>query len=148
MTDENKIKNYPIIIEKWVRTFIDTMDIEDYLNGDLKAGNNSGTVPFGVKIIFDGYGTDKDENEEKNNLSFAIFVHKDSLTKEFKEHETNPLALIHRPKEECYINCWYSVTDEEIENMTMVEDESDSCTELDRNFVIDLIHKIDERDKK
>jgi len=56
--------------------------------------------------------------------------------------------LIHRPKEECYINCWYSVTDEEIENMTMLEDESDSCTELDRNFIIDLICKIDQRDKK
>jgi hypothetical protein len=35
MTDENKIENYSIIIEGWVRTFIDTMD-----KGDLKAGNN------------------------------------------------------------------------------------------------------------
>ena len=143
MTDENKIENYSIIIEGWVRTFIDTMD-----KGDLKAGNDSGTAPFGVKIIFDGYAEDIDENPIKEKMSFAVFVHKDSLTKEFKEHETNPLALIHRPKEECYINCWYDFTDEDCDINTFIEDERDSCTELDRNFVIDLIHKIDERDKK
>ena len=143
MTDENKIENYSIIIEGWVRTFIDTMD-----KGDLKAGNDSGTAPFGVKIIFDGYAEDEDENPIKEKMSFAVFVHKDSLTKEFKEHETNPLALIHRPKEECYINCWYDFTDEDCDINTFIEDERDSCTELDRNFVIDLIHKIDERDKK
>ena len=28
----------------------------------------------------------------------------------------------------------------------MIEDKTNNCTELDRNFVIDLIHKIDERD--
>ena len=143
MTDENKIENYSIIIEGWVRTFIDTMD-----KGDLKAGNDSGTAPFGVKIIFDGYAEDEDENPIKEKMSFAVFVHKDSLTKEFKEHETNPLALIHRPKEECHINCWYDFTDEDCDINTFIEDKTDSCTELDRNFVIDLIHKIDERDKK
>lgn len=143
MTDENKIENYSIIIEGWVRTFIDTMD-----KGDLKAGNDSGTAPFGVKIIFDGYAEDIDENPIKEKMSFAVFVHKDSLTKEFKEHETNPLALIHRPKEECYINCWYDFTDEDCDINTLIEDKRDSCTELDRNFVIDLIDKIDERDKK
>ena len=94
MTDEKKLKNYPIIIEKWVRRFMKTMD-----EGDLEAGDDSGYAPFGVKIIFDGYGTDEDGNVEKNNLSFGIFVHKDSLTKKFKEHDFNPLALIHRPKE-------------------------------------------------
>ena len=51
MTDEKKPKNYPIIIEKWVRTFMKTMD-----KGDLEAGDDSGNAPFGVKIIFDGYG--------------------------------------------------------------------------------------------
>jgi hypothetical protein len=30
--------------------------------------------------------------------------------------------------------------------VTNIEDEKDNCTELDRNFVIDLIHKIAERD--
>lgn len=141
MTDEKKIKNYPIIIEKWVRRFMKTMD-----EGDLEAGDDSGYAPFGVKIIFDGYGTDEDGNVEKNNLSFGIFVHKDSLTKKFKEHDFNPLALIHRPKEECYIYCWYFKIDNKIENITMIEDKTNNCTELDRNFVIDLINKIDERD--
>ena len=47
MTDEKKLKNYPIIIEKWVRRFMKTMD-----EGDLEAGDDSGYAPFGVKIIF------------------------------------------------------------------------------------------------
>lgn len=146
MTDDNKIKNYPIIIEKWVRTFIKTMD-----KGDLEAGDDSGTAPFGVKIIFDGYGTNDDDNVDKNNLSFAIFVHKDSLTKKFKEHDSSQFAfggVRHiRPKEECIINGFYDKKTDVAEVPTMIEDETDTCTELDRNFVIDLICKIDERDK-
>ena len=99
-----------------MRTFIKTINYG--LADSLEVGNDSGTAPFGVKIIFDAYGTDDDDNVDKNSLSFTIYVHKDSLTKKFKAHEISQFAfsgVIHnRPKEECYIDCWYFKTEDEI----------------------------------
>ena len=117
-------------------------------NFDLEVGDNSGNAPFGVKIIFDGYAEDDDGNPTKESMSFAVFVHKNSLTKEFKKHEPNPFAIIHRPKEECYINCWYDSEEDNLDITTFIEDKTDDCTELDRDFVIDLICKIYDRDNK
>jgi len=142
MTD-NKIEKYNFIIKKWVKTFMKTMD-----KGDLEVGDDSGNTPFGVKIIFDGYAEDDDGNPTKESMSFAVFVHKDSLKKEFKEYETNRGMLCHRPKEECYINCWYDSEEDNLDITTFIEDKTDDCTELDRDFVIDLICKIYDRDNK
>jgi hypothetical protein len=139
MSDDNR--HYEII-EFWIRNWIDTCKNMKALN----VGDDSGEKPFGTKIIFNGFGENEDESQNKKMLNFAVFVHKDSLTKEFKEHETNPLALIHRPKEECCIYAWYDEEQDEVDVVTNIEDEKDNCTELDRNFVIDLIHKIAERD--
>ena len=143
VTDENTIEKHYIAIEKWVKTFMKTMD-----KGDLEVGDDSGNTPFGVKIIFDGYAEDDDGNPIKESMSFAVFVHKNSLTKEFKKHEPNPFAIIHRPKEECYINCWYDSEEDNLDITTFIEDKTDDCTELDRDFVIDLICKIYDRDNK
>ena len=149
--DENR--KHCIAIEKWVRTFIKTMDKPSFdpftnENFDLEVGDNSGNAPFGVKIIFDGYAEDDDYNLIKESMSFAVFVHKDSLKKEFKEYETNRGMLCHRPKEECYINCWYDSEEDNLDITTFIEDKTDDCTELDRDFVIDLICKIYDRDNK
>jgi len=141
MTDKDK-RHYEII-EFWIRSWIDT-----YNNlKALEVGEDSGDKPFGTKIIFDGYGENDDGSPNKKMWGFAVFVHKDSLTKEFKEHEMTPFALKHRPKEECCIYAWYDEEQDEVDISTYIEDEKDNCTELDRNFVIDLIHKIAERDK-
>ena len=71
-------RSYTPVIEQWVRNFIATMN-----EGVLRAGDDSGDSPFGVKIIFDGYGYDYEndrEDSDTNTLSFAVFVHKNSLT--------------------------------------------------------------------
>ena len=110
----NDERDYSPVVEGWVREFISTMDDGD----DLEPGNDSGDAPFGVKIIFDGYGYDEETNDEqgdKNTMSFAVFVHKDSLTEEFPPHELTPWALIHRPKEEACMWVWYYVDTDDIE---------------------------------
>ena len=138
----NDERDYSPIVEGWVREFISTMDEGD----DLEPGNDSGDAPFGVKIIFDGYGYDEETNEEnanKNFMSFAVFVHKNSLTEDFPEHDLTPWALIHRPKEEVCIYAWYDVENDSIDIVPFEENDS---TELDHDFVIDLIFKIAERD--
>lgn len=134
-------RDYEPIVESWIREFICTMD-----DGRLDAGDNSGDTPFGVKIIFDGYGYDEETNEEnanENMMSFAVFVHKNSLTEEFPEHEFTPWALIHRPKEEVCIHVWYDVESDEVE---VIPFEDSDFSELDHDFVIDTIFKLAERD--
>lgn len=137
--DDNR--DYSPIIEDWVRIFFSTMD-----DGILEAGDESGVAPFGVKIIFDGYGYDEEtdeENGDKSQFSFAVFVHKNSLTEEFPPHEITPWALIHRPKEEVCIYAWY---DSNTDDMDIIPFEDNNSTELDHKLVADLIFKIAERD--
>ena len=135
--------NYLPIIEKWVRNFINTMNT-DVKDGYAKPGEDFGEIPKGIKIIFDGYGYNEqtDQDDDLNMLSFAVFVHKNSLTEYFPPHESNFNMIIHRPNEECYINVWYTVNDDYI-NVLPFEDMDN--TELDHNFLIDLIFKIDQR---
>ena len=135
--------NYLPIIEKWVRKFIDTMNI-DVLDGYAKPGEDFGEVPKGIKIIFDGYGYNEstDQEDDNNMISFAIFVHKNSSTENFPEHESNFNMILHRPSEECYISAWYNVKENYIEVLPFEDMER---TELDPDFVIDLIFKIDSR---
>jgi hypothetical protein len=135
-------RDYSEIVEGWVRDFIDTMDHED----DLYPGNESGDTPFGVKIIFDGFGYNEEtdeENADRNTQSFAIFIHKNSLTEEFPPHEQTPWALIHRPKEEVCIYAWYDVNADLVD---IIPFEDNNSTELDPKFVTELIFKIQERD--
>jgi hypothetical protein len=81
----------------------------------LEIGENISDIPE-VKIIFDGYGDLDTEDEyieggDKNLESYAIFIHKDSLTEDFQfpEHTMTPWCLVHRPKEEVCIYAWYDV---------------------------------------
>ena len=130
-------RDYSEIIEQWIRDFIATMD-----DGILQAGDDSGYAPFGVKIIFDGYGYDEEndlENNDTNTLSFAVFIHKNSLNEEFPPHELTPWALIHRPKEEVCIWAWYDVNADLVD---VIPFEDNNSTELDPKFVSNLIHEI------
>jgi hypothetical protein len=123
-------QDYYPVIEAWLREFVCTMD-----DGDLEAGDRSGDEPFGVKIIFDGYGILEyedengeyvcEENGNKDMMSFAVFVHKNSLEEEFPEHDFTPWCLIHRPKEEICIHCWYDVNEDFYEIGEIENDEVD-----------------------
>ncbi len=101
----------------------------------LEIGENISDVSE-VKIIFDGYGysEETDEEDDKNLESYAIFIHKDSLTEdfEFPEHDMTPWCLIHRPKEEVCIYAWhdviqdtwdFSMLEEIVENTAMKEED-------------------------
>lgn len=139
-------REYSDIVEGWVREFISTMDEDD----DLYPGNDSGDTPFGVKIIFDGFGdleTDEEyiEGGNKSLKSFAVFVHKNSLAEEFPPHELTPWALIHRPKEEVCIYVWYDENDDSVE---VIPFEDNNSTELDHDFVNELIFAIQQRDSE
>ena len=142
-------RDYSPVIEAWVREFISTMDEDE----DLYPGNDSGDAPFGVKIIFDGFGDLETEDEDgeyvyeeggnKAMKSFAVFVHKNSLDTHFPPHEQTPWALMHRPKEEVCIWVWY---DENTDDVEVIPFEDNNSTELDHNFIADLIFAIQKRD--
>lgn len=125
------------IVEQWFRDFYYTMD------GDFRVGDRSGDEPGGVKIIFDGYGEDCETGEEdRNSISFAMFIHKDSFDHEFPEHDFTPWALIHRPKEEYCIWAWYEVDEDCMRVNT--EDINNEETPFDLN---EMIHKLWIRDE-
>lgn len=134
------MRDYEELIEIWVRDFRDTLS-------EYAVGCGDGDTPSGVKIIFDGFG-DLDDDEgyieggDEDMESFAIFVHENSLTQDFPEHNFTPWGLIHRPKEEVCIYAWYDKSQDEI---TVIPFE-DGSTELDHDFVKQLIHDIGVRD--
>lgn len=136
MDPNRDLDDYYPTIEKWVREFIDTMDSAP------EVGDRSGNEPLGVKIIFDGYGYNEetDEQDDLNILSFAVFVHKDSLNgKEFPDHELTPWALIHRPKEEV---CFYTVYDVKLDQFDMNPFE-EGDTKLAHDYVYQLIRDLE-----
>ena len=135
------MRPYEEVIEDWIREYIYTMD-----DGILRPGDQSGDEPLGVKIIFDGYGDldTEDEYIEGGNhslMSFAVFVHKNSLNgEEFPEHEQTPWALVHRPKEEVCIWVWYDAETDEVEVVPF----EDGSTEMDHEEIYRIIDKLDE----
>jgi len=109
-------KKFDEIIEKLLR---DSLRDPDY----LEIGEDISDIPE-IKIIFDGYGDLETEDEyieggDKNNESYAIFIHKDSAQEdfEFPEHDSAAFTfgsmIYHRPKEEVCIYAWYDVEDDQ-----------------------------------
>jgi hypothetical protein len=142
------MKPYEEIVEDWVREYICTMD-----GGILRAGDDSGDFPTGVKIIFDGYGDldTEDEYIEGGNhsmMSFAVFVHKTSLDDEFPEHEQTPWALVHRPREEVCIWVWYNEEDDSIEVIPFEERDCEWVDEVGEEAIYKLINDIWYRDNE
>lgn len=86
------------IIGDWVEDFIEVL----HPNPDI--GDAYLSAPSGIKIIFDGYG----EEDAANHMSFAVFVHMNSLTEEFPEHDHVYGLVQHRSKEEVCIYVWYN----------------------------------------
>ena len=135
-------RNYFVIIEKWIRYFIKTMNA-NVIDGCAKQGEDSGEAPTGIKIIFDGYGYNEktDSHDDINMISFAVFIHKNSLNDFFPEHETSFNMILHRPSDECCIYVWYNVKENYVEVLPL----ENSVTEIDHELLKDLIFKIDDK---
>ena len=97
-------RSYLPIIEKWVKNFINSMN-SDVKDGFAQPGEDFGNIPKGIKIIFDGYGYNErtDNQDDTNRMSFAVFIHKNSLVDYFPIHEVSFNMFLHKPKEECCI---------------------------------------------
>jgi hypothetical protein len=112
----------------------------------LEIGENISDVSE-VKIIFDGYGysEETDEQDDKNLESYAIFIHKDSLTEnfDFPEHDLTPWCLIHRPKEEVCIYAWHDVA-EDTWDFSMLE-EIVEHTEMKEEDVMRILLGLEEK---
>lgn len=133
-TDDNR--EYSPTIESWVRDFRMTME-----TGILTSGNDSGDTLPGIKIVFDGYGENDDSSPNYNFESFAVFIHETSLNvDEFPPHDDAFGFIIHRPKEEVCIYCWYDVG---ADSVTVIPFEDNNSTEMDADYVVNLIADID-----
>ena len=139
------LRDYTEIVEAWVQGFVNSMD-DSVKGGYAEPGDGSGACPAGIKIIFDGYGYNEetDENDDASRLSFAVFVHQNSLTQPFPPHEIGfGLGIAHRPAEECYMNVWYDVASETMEIAYFEENDG---TEMDHEQVVEIMFQIQARD--
>ena len=138
------LRDYTEIVEAWIKGFVNSMD-DSVKGGYAEPGDGSGVCPDGIKIIFDGYDNEEtDTNDNTDQLSFAVFVHKTSLTKPFPPHETGfGMGIQHRPKEECYMNVWYDVASDTMEIAYFEENDG---TELDHEEVVEIMFQIQARD--
>jgi len=111
-----KVPTFENIISEWVHKFACSLDDLD----DLRCGDNSGVTPKGVYICFDGYAEDSGDIDfnKKDSLSFAVFIHKESLKSEFPEHDIAYGCIVHRPKEEMCIYCWLDRVNNNIDVLT------------------------------
>lgn len=110
--------------------------------GFLEIGEDISAVS-GIKVIFDGYGYDEETDEEGADVnleSYAVFIHRNSLTDEFPEHDLTPWGLIHRPKEEVCIYVWYDVERDEydVQELSDVLDEGGMTEEEVMNIIQEL----------
>ena len=137
------IPTFESIISLWIHAFYNSIDHDDHLS----LGFSQGKTPKGVKIIFDGYAENSgDENfVYGDSMSFAVFVHKKSLSDFFPEHATAYGAIIHRPKEEFCVYAWYKKSTKEIEIITENIDISSKSLEQQ---LISMVFEIWRRDNE
>lgn len=112
--------------------------------GFLEIGEDISAIS-GIKVIFDGYGYDEETDEEGANVNiecYAVFIHRNSLTEEFPEHDTTPWGLIHRPKEEICIYVWYDVINEEYDVQDLMDIIDENGMKVDE--VMNIIKEINE----
>jgi hypothetical protein len=126
---------------------------------DLNIGEDISDIPE-VKIMFDGYGDleDEDENGEyryteggnKNMESYAIFIHKDSLTEDFSfpEHDvfsfTFGSMIQHRPKDEVCVYAWYDV-ESDCWDILPLEDRLDEDNTMNEEDVMTILEGLFEK---
>lgn len=112
---------------------------------DLEIGRDISDIPE-VKIIFDGYGYDEENDIEggnKNMESYAIFIHKDTAQPDFifPEHDLTPWALIHRPKEEVCIYAWYDVVNDDWSINSLDETSEHSMTDEEVMVILETLYE-------
>jgi hypothetical protein len=92
-----------------------------------------------LKIIFDGFAEDDNGEEDQSNESYALFIHKDALNKNFvfPKHEVAPWSLVHRPDQEIWLHAWYDATDN---YWTLPDDWNDSID--NKNLSVELFEDI------
>lgn len=127
------------IIEKWVRDSLDEADSYDF-----QVGEDISPYPE-IKIAFDGYAEDDDGNENRSQLSFALYIHADATTDgfTFPSHEYEFGILSHRPFVEVYHNVWYDYEYDEIDCSDFAE--SVAKTKVPYAHIVSVIEALDKR---
>lgn len=97
------------VIDRWIFEFCDEFEDVEFEVGDYATEN----TPLNVRFAFDGYSENDDDNDDENEMSFALYVRKDALNEEeFPDHESTFGAVKHRQDEEALVFVWYNTEDD------------------------------------
>lgn len=138
---KNNLEDYTTIIEKWVRLSREEAKVT-YEMAEMEINTQISVVP-GVSIIFDGHGPDEvtsTRHGNKNIENYAIFIHRDSLTGKFPEHEISDFGLVHRISEEVSIWAWYNVLDD---SWNVIPRKNFESIALNEEWLISTVNSID-----
>ena len=127
------------VLDEWVRTFLATALDAGADTDYFKAGDSGGEVPEGIKIIFEAYSEDDDGNLNKDDLCFAVFIHKESVNGLFPEHDGAYNMVIHRPREEMYFFVWFNTHSDEV---TVLPDCEFAWTDMKEEEAIQLFSDV------
>jgi hypothetical protein len=81
--------------------------------------------PDGISIVPDGFAMDDDDNEDPQQPCYAIFVHRDSLSGQFPEHDTYGGIVVHRPIEEVCFYVWLDLATNQEQEINTPDTELD-----------------------
>lgn len=112
----------------------------------VEIGENVSPIPE-LKIIFDGFGYNEEsgEDDDENEMSYALFIHRDAKNEDFifPDHELTPLGILHRPNEERCFSLWYHAIEDLWETTSCPADEDNS--DLTENEVMEILEILNRR---
>ena len=115
-------------------------------SSNLIVGENISSQPE-LKIIFEGYEKDEDDEDILDSEVYSFFVHKDSALVGFvfPEHESSPWSIIHRPEQEAWFKVSYDVPNDSWAFYWYPDNNSDNDTELTEEEIINSLEKLNQK---
>ena len=115
-------------------------------SSNLLVGKNISTYRE-IKITFEGYEKDEDDEDILESEVYSFFIHKDSALDSFvfPEHESSPWSIVHRPEQEAWFKVSYDVTGDSWSFYWYPDNNSDNDTELTENEIINSLEKLDQK---
>lgn len=110
----------------------------------LVPGENIAKEPE-LKISFEKFGLNDDEEFDKNEQGYVLFLHKNALSKDFifPNHESSYGLANSRPADEVSVFAWYNVEDNVLSIRNLDEDIAE--TELKKTQVKKVLEGLNKK---
>ena len=115
-------------------------------SSNLIVGDNISSHPQ-LKIMFEGYEKDEDDEDILDSEVYSFFIHKYSALDSFvfPEHESSTWSIVHRPEQEAWFKVSYDVPGDSWSFYWYPDNNSDNDTELTENEIINSLEMLNQK---